>query len=130
MPHALIQAAIDLGAFAAAFGPLLIRRGNDVLRTGEVFIERSARALLIESLVIESGRKQPFYVRVAHGQRGSVNVRVDPHTHPDRTPGVHALVGEVVSALLAFAPGARLLRGSVVVPSLQETREDSDEDRN
>jgi hypothetical protein len=42
---------------------------------------------------------------------------------------VHALVGEIVAALLAFAPGSRLLRGSVVVPSPPATREESDEDR-
>jgi hypothetical protein len=130
MPHALIEGAIDLAAFALAFEPLLIRRGSDVLRTGDVFVERAARALLIEAVVIESGRKQPFYVRVAYGERGSVNVRVDPHTHPDRTPAVHALVGEIVAAILTFAPASKLLRGSVVVPSRQAAREESDEDRN
>ena len=129
MPHALIEGAIDLPAFAGDLEPLLLRRGGDVLRTGEVFVERGGRALLIEAVVIEAGRKQPFYVRVAHAERGSVNVRVDPHTHPDRTPAVHALVGEIVAALLAFAPGSRLLRGSVVVPSPPATREESDEDR-
>lgn len=129
MPHAVIEGPLDLAAWAASFAPLLLRRGSDVLRTGELFAERGGSAWLVEALVIEAGRRQPFYVRIAAQERGSISVRVDPHTHPDRTPGVHALVGEIVGSLLAFAPGARLLRGSVVVPSARPDREDSDEDR-
>jgi hypothetical protein len=85
--------------------------------------------LLIEAVAIEAGRKQPFYVRISKHERGSINVRVDPHTHPDRTPAVHALVAEIVAALLAFSPTARVVRGSVVVSSHAENREESDEDR-
>jgi hypothetical protein len=129
MPHAVIEGPLDLAAWAAAFEPLSLRRGGDVLRTGEVFVERAGRALLVEALVVEAGRKQPFYVRIASHERGTTHVRVDPHTHPDRTPAVHALVGEVVGALLAFSPGARLVRGTAVVPSPAANREDSDEDR-
>jgi hypothetical protein len=129
MPHAVIDGPLELAAFAAAFEPLLVRRGGELLRTGELFVERGGRALLIEALVVESGRKQPFYVRIASQERGSTSVRVDPHTHPDRTPGVHALVGEIVRALLDFAPAARLSRGSVVVPSAGPDLEDTDEDR-
>lgn len=129
MPHAVIEGPLDLAAWAAAFEPLVVRRGGDVLRTGEVFVERAGRALLVEAVVIEAGRKQPFYVRISSQARGSTSVRVDPHTHPDRTPAVHALVAELVGALLAFAPGARLARGTVVVPSPPANREDSDEDR-
>jgi len=129
MPHAVIEGMVDLRAWAAAFEPLHVRHGGDVLRTGELFVERGGRALLIEAIVVEAGRKQPFYVRISERERGTLNVRVDPHTHPDRTPGVHALVGALVAALLAFAPQARLLRGSAVLPSQAATREDSDEDR-
>jgi hypothetical protein len=129
MPHAVIEGPLELTAWAAAFEPLLIRSGGDLLRTGEVFVERAGRALLVEALVIESGRKQPFYVRIAAQDRGSTSVRVDPHTHPDRTPAVHALVGRIVGSLLAFAPAARLSRGSVVIPSQAGNPEDSDEDR-
>jgi hypothetical protein len=129
MPHAVIEGAIDLRAWAAAFEPLQVRRGADLLRTGELFVERGGRALLIEAVAVEAGRKQPFYVRISQREGGTLNVRVDPHTHPDRTPGVHALVGELVAALLAFAPQARLVRGSAVVPSRPPQPEGSDEDR-
>jgi hypothetical protein len=129
MPHAVIEGPLDLGAWAAAFEGVMIRRGADVLRSGEVFAERGGRAWLVEAVVIESGRKQPFYVRIASQDRGSTSVRVDPHTHPDRTPAVHALVAELVRSLLASAPGARLSRGSVVIPSVFAKPEGSDEDR-
>jgi uracil-DNA glycosylase len=120
VPHAVIEGPIDLRAWAAGFQPLLLRQGADVLRTGEVFVERAGRALLVEALVIEAGRKQPFYVRVAAQDRGSTSVRIDPQTHPDRTPAVHALVAEIVASLLAFAPQARLARGSVIMPPERE----------
>jgi quercetin dioxygenase-like cupin family protein len=131
MPHAVIDGPLDLAAWAASFAPIAVQRGGDVLRTGELFAERSGRALLVEALVVEAGRKQPFYVRISRQAGGSTSVRIDPHTHPDRTPAVHALVGEIVASLLAFAPQARLARGSVVVPSAGATHEaeESDEDR-
>jgi hypothetical protein len=113
----VIEGEVDLGAFARGFAPILERRGGDVLRAERVYLQREGRELLIEALVVEAGRKLPFYVKISAHDRGSVTVRVDPMTHPDRSEGVRELVGRVASALLAFAPGSRIARTNLVVTS-------------
>jgi hypothetical protein len=108
---------VDLEALASEFRPILIRSGGDVLRADHCYVEREGRALLLEALVVESGRKLPFYVKVTRHDRGSATVRVDPMTHPERSEGVRALVARVAVWLLESTPGARPGRANVVLPS-------------
>ena len=117
MPHVVIEGSLDLAEFARSFEPILLRREGDVLRADALYLERGGRSLLLEALVVEAGRKASFYIKIAAHDRGSVTVRVDPMTHPDRSAGVRELVARVGQALLAFAPQARLARANVVIPS-------------
>jgi len=117
VPHALLAGGFDLAGFARAWTPLVLRRGADVLRADELYLERGGRALVIESLCIEAGRKQPFYVKIALHDRGSATVRIDPMTHPERSDGVRALVAEIAARLLAATPGARVDTTNLVLPS-------------
>ena len=99
MPHVVIDGAIDLRAFAQSFAPLHITETGDVLKTECVYIERSGRALVIEALAIEARRTQKFYVRVAAQDRGSVSVRIDPLTKPERSEGVKRIVACIGSSI-------------------------------
>ncbi len=121
MPHVVIEGEVDLAAWARALEPLLLRRGGDVLRTTGTYVERDGDAVLVEALAVESGRKTPFYVQVVRHDRGSVTVRVDPMTHPDRSDGVREIVAAVAARLLAHAPGLRVARATVVVPSAPQS---------
>lgn len=118
MPHAVIEGEVDLERVAREFQPILLRRGADVLRADRVYLESRGRALLVESLVVEGGRKLPFYVRISRQDRGAVTLRVDPLTHPERSPGVRALVAHLAGTLLAATPGATLGSTNLVLPSL------------
>ncbi len=117
MPHAVLEGEIDLAGFAREFEPVLVREGGDVLRADEVYLTRDGRAMLMAALVIESGRKQSFYIRLSSHDRGSVTVRVDPVTHPERSRGVRTLVAHIVADLLERNPRARLGAANVVLPS-------------
>jgi len=117
VPHAVLAGEFDLAGFARAWTPLVLRRGSDVLRADELYLERGGRALLIDSLSVEAGRKQPFYVKIALHDRGSATVRIDPMTHPERSDGVRALVAEIAARLLAATPGARVDTTNLVLPS-------------
>jgi hypothetical protein len=116
LPHAVIAGDCDLQAFARDWTPLVVRRGADVLRADEVYLERSGRALLIEALCVEAGRKQPFYVKISAHDRGTATVRIDPMTHPERSDGVRALVAEIAARLLAATPGARIETTNLELP--------------
>lgn len=116
MPHAVIAGECDLAAFARAWTPLVVRRGGDVLRADQAYLEQGGRALLLEALCVEAGRKQPFYVKLSTHDRGTTTVRIDPMTHPERSEGVRALVAEIAARLLAVTPGARVETTNLVLP--------------
>ena len=116
MPHAVIAGECDLAAFARAWTPLVVRRGGDVLRADQAYLEQGGRALLLEALCVEAGRKQPFYVKLSTHDRGTTTVRIDPMTHPERSEGVRALVAEIAARLLAVTPGARIETTNLVLP--------------
>jgi hypothetical protein len=121
VPHAVIQGDVDLATWAASFRPLLVRRGGNVLRADAVYLEAGGRAVLVEALAIEAGRKLPFYVKIAAHERGTamlrVTVRVDPLTHPERSDGVREIVARIAADLLESTPGARLGATNLVLPS-------------
>lgn len=120
MPHVVLQGTVDLRVYAERFEPLLVRRAGDVLRCDRVYVERGGRALLLESLVVESGRKLPFYIRISGHDEGGATVRVDPRSHPERGEGVRELVALVASDLLRHCPGANVQVTNLVLPSVPE----------
>jgi hypothetical protein len=117
MPHVVFDGEADLALWAAAFEPVVVREGGDVLRAEQLYLEREARALLLESLVVEAGRKLVFYVRISRHERGSVTIRIDPLTHPERTPAVRRLVAEVAIRLWQRFPELRIRATNLVLPS-------------
>lgn len=118
MPHVVIEGVADLTAFERAWRPFVLRSGADILRADHLYLSPDSRAALIEALCVEAGRKQPFYVKLAVHDRGSATVRVDPMTHPERSPGVRDLVAHVGALLLRATPGGRIGVTNLVVPSL------------
>ncbi len=109
MPHAVLSGEVDLEALARDFRPVLLRRGPDVLRIDHVFCDEDRRNLLLEALVIEAGRKQPFYVKISqHESSGTTTIRIDPLTHPERSAGVRELVAHVVTTVLSQNPAAEI----------------------
>ena len=118
MPHVVLDGPVNLRGYAEGFQPILIRRGGDLLRADRVYVEREGRALLIEALVVEAGRKLPFYILLSGNDRGGATVRVDPMTHPERSEGVQELVAHLGADLLARNPGARVRVTNLVLPSL------------
>jgi hypothetical protein len=117
MPHVVFDGEADLALWAAAFEPVVVREGGDVLRAEQLYLEREARALLLESLVVEAGRKLVFYVRISRHERGSVTIRIDPLTHAERSPAVRRLVAEVAIRLWQRFPGLRVRATNLVLPS-------------
>jgi hypothetical protein len=117
MPHVVIEGVANLSAFAFVWRPFVLRRGEDILRADQLYLAKDTRACLIEALCVEAGRKQPFYLKIAAHDRGSATVRVDPMTHPERSPGVRDLVAHVGALLLRATPGGRVGTTNLVIPS-------------
>ncbi len=108
---------MDLEGCARAIEPRLIRRDGDVLRTLGAFLSLDDRSQLIEARVVEAGRKQAFYIKIASHAAGGASVRIDPQTRPERSAGVRDLVANVRADLLRRSPRTRLGATNLVVPS-------------
>lgn len=117
MPHVVLQGDVDLESYARDFETILLRRGSDVLRAERVFLEPGGRTLLVDALVVEAGRKLPFYVKISGHDRDSVTVRIDPRTHVERSDGVKELVATLAAELLRRSPGAKVEVTNLVLPS-------------
>ncbi len=139
MPHVVIRGELDLAAFARDFKGLLLRESGDVLRADTVYLERGQRSALVAALVVEAGRKLPFYITISCHDRGTTTIRIDPLTHVERSQGVRRLVAELAATLLERMPGATISVTNLVVPSRSRSdrrpqgtaqeSEGSDEDR-
>ena len=130
MPHVVIAGAVDLRGYAGDFAPTVIREGGDVLRADRIYLDAEGRTALIDALVVEAGRKQPFYVKISAHERGSVTVRIDPLTRVERTEGVKRLVARIGADLLARSPDARVEVTNLVLRSAPlQGSGGSDEDR-
>jgi hypothetical protein len=112
----VIEGPVDLAGYVREFEPLLLRRGGDILRADRIFLEASGRSALVEMLVVEAGRKQPFYAKISLHDRGAATVRVDPLTHPERSRGVKEIVARIGADLLARTPGASVGAANVELP--------------
>ncbi len=117
MPHVVLTGKVDLLGYARAFEPLIVRQGRDVLRADKLYVEGPGRALLLEALAVESGRKLSFYIKASGYDGQSVTVRIDPLTHPERSEGVKQLVACVAADILRKNPEARIETTNLVLPS-------------
>ena len=117
MPHLVFEGDLDLESWAQDFEPVLLRSEEDVLRADRIYFEREGRDLLIEALVVEAGRKRSFYVRISRHSDGSTTLRVDPLTHPERSPGLRVLVTHLARELLRCTSEAKVRSTNLVLPS-------------
>ncbi len=106
MPHVLLEGPITLEEFYRDFVPLKGGRPGEVLKANYLFIEKSGRRALLESVAVEEGRHQNFFIELLQ-RKGSLTVRFLPATDPEKTPGVKRLLALVARRLKTLSPGCR-----------------------
>lgn len=104
MPHVVVEGSVDLDRLFESFELLNTVEGADVRKTTDLYKSRLGHAVLIESLVVEHGRRQVFIVTVSRKGEG-VTVRLLPLTDPDKTPGVLRLLAEIAREVRRCCPG-------------------------
>ena len=106
MPHVVVEGAGDLRGFADGFAPIEERDQTGIRRTADVLVSTRGSRVLIEAVVVETGRTQRFFVSVSNHEHGAA-VRLEPLTDPEKTAGVKRLLAAVAGRLAAHFPGAR-----------------------
>ena len=60
LPHVVLNGKTIIQNIFEKLEPLFVRDGTDILRTMELYLERSKNAILIDSLAIEANKKKSF----------------------------------------------------------------------
>ena len=103
MPHAVVNGDVNIDEIFNKLKSVFIRNESGLLKTDNIYISRDKTAILIESLVIESGVKRSFLVMIGQRNDGVV-VRIYPGSEVEKTVGVRSILSEIVKQLLATIP--------------------------
>ena len=106
MPHVVIEGEVSIEALFEKLPAIEERDGPDVRKTVDTFLNRRRDALLLESIVVEHGRRQKFLIAVTSKGTGAT-VRLLPLTDPEKTEGVKRLMSDVARAIRACVPCTR-----------------------
>jgi hypothetical protein len=106
MPHVVIDEALDLGAACRGIKIAAVRNGSEILRVVDVYLSRSGHTALVDSVVVEEGRSQAFFVQLSQKDR-QITVRLLSATDPEKTDGVKRIMALIAGQLRESAEGSR-----------------------
>ncbi len=87
MPHVVLEGRVTIDGCAARFEPFVVREGDGLVKVERFYRERDDRAALLETLVVDRGHTQKFFIQLSPKGEG-LTVRLEPLTDPEKTPGV------------------------------------------
>ena len=87
MPHVVLEGRVTIDECQRRFEPFVVREDERIVKVENFYRERDGRAALIETLVVESGHTQKFFILLSAKGEG-LTVRLEPLTDPEKTPGV------------------------------------------
>lgn len=106
MPHVVVEGAGRLNLVYGEFQPFVERKGEEILKVVDLYLNQNETSLLLESIVIESGSQQAFFVQLSKKDL-DVTVRLLSLTDPEKTPGVKRLLATIAGRLRSIFPGSR-----------------------
>lgn len=106
MPHVMIEGPARIEVIEAKFEPILYREGTRVIKVNRFFREKGGRAALLETVAVEAGHQQKFYVQLSV-KEGILTVRLEPLTDPEKTPVVRMAIALIARRLLDWSPDCR-----------------------
>ncbi len=103
MPHVVLNGKVAIENIFKELKPLMIRNENSILKTTDVYLEREKKAILIDSLAIDAGKKTVFLTMISGRNDGFV-VRLYPKIDVEKTEGVKKILVELAKQLMATFP--------------------------
>ncbi len=94
MPHIVLEGPIGIDECQESFEPFLHREEDLVVKGERIFCDRDRQAALIETLVVDRGHTQRFFILLAP-KNGGITVRLEPLTDPEKTRGVRRALAVV-----------------------------------
>lgn len=116
MPHVILEGSLTLKDVARLHRPFAVREGERLVKTDRLYVETDERAALLETLVIDRGHTQKFFIQIQE-RPGGLTVRLEPMTDPEKNAGVKRALGLVAERLRA---GTGCRYGSTNIPEFLE----------
>ncbi len=112
MPHVVLEGPISLEDIWIAYKHLDVTEGQTRFKTEACFLSHDKSEMLIQAIVAERGFAKKFYVRL-HQHEGSLTIKLDPLTDPEKTDGVRRLLGLFAESIRTAEPEARIARTNI-----------------
>ncbi len=98
MPHIVLEKAKNVRECFEVIEPIIEKLSNGILKITDKYINRKENSALIESIVIENGKTQNFFIQLS-SKGDAVTVRLLPLTDPEKTQGVKILMAFVAKKI-------------------------------
>lgn len=98
MPHVVLLGPISVRDCIGRFESFVVREGDLVVKTDRCYRDTRDRAALIETLVVDRGHTQKFFIQIS-GRDGGLTVRLEPLTDPEKGPGVRRAIALVADRI-------------------------------
>jgi hypothetical protein len=98
MPHIVLDNINSTKEAYAAVTPFAQKIEGGILKVIDKYINASEHTVLIESLAIENGENQNFFIQLSQKQT-SLTVRLLPLTDPEKTNGVKMIMATVAKQI-------------------------------
>lgn len=100
MPHIVLENINSTKAAFDAVQPFASKIDGGILKVVDKYINASEQSALIESLAIENGVNQNFFVQLSQ-KKSSLTVRLLPRTDPEKTNGVKRIMANIAQQIKA-----------------------------
>jgi hypothetical protein len=98
MPHIVLENINNTKEAYEAVKPFSNKIEGGILKVMGKYINASEQTALIESLAIENGNKQSFFVQLSQ-KKSSLTVRLLPLTDPEKTDGVKTIMATLANQI-------------------------------
>ena len=98
MPHIVLENINSTKAAFDAVHPFANKIDGGILKVVDKYINASEQSALIESLAIENGVNQNFFVQLSQ-KKSSLTVRLFPLTDPEKTNGVKLIMATIAKQI-------------------------------
>jgi CHASE3 domain sensor protein len=98
MPHIVLENINSTKEAFDAVEPFAQKIEGGILKVMDKYINASEQTALVESLAIENGNNQNFFVQLSQ-KKSSLTVRLLPLTDPEKTNGVKQIMAQIAKQI-------------------------------
>jgi hypothetical protein len=98
MPHIVLENINDTKEAYEAVSPFAKKTEGGILKVMDKYINAKEQSVLIESLAIENGVTQNFFIQLSP-KKTSLTVRLLPLTDPEKTKGVKCIMAHIAKQI-------------------------------